>query len=54
MLPLKPLTELTKGAVAVPDVGITELRVVLRVALDEAAGAAKTNKVLIGSRIAVS
>ena len=44
VLPNKPVTELTEWAVEVTEDGITEPRVVLRVALGDAAGAAKTNK----------
>ena len=41
--PVEPVTELTEGAVEISEVGITEPRVVLRVALDAAADAVKTN-----------
>ena len=44
MLPGKLVTELTGWAVEVTEDGITEPMVVLRVALGDAAGPAKTNK----------
>ena len=43
VLPVEPVTELTEGAVEVAEVVTTEPSVVLRVALDAAADAAKTN-----------